>query len=208
MKRHVWHTCCVLLIFFPISWDSATKFSTLHNANCSTPEGEHIDFIKSSLPSILLLYKILPNGPKGWIVNTKIKVTALWLSQVHINSATESRPNFTFKISTNLLLLQCYVVGQWGEGSKDLHHFIRVCAEAGVVHLTGASGRHESEHLLGLIVAQYRRLLSITAVRSQAMFLITRVGLTTPAAREAAARRAVTMRMEEMRRDRRAQLMG
>ena len=148
------------------------------------------------------------NGPKGWIVNTKIKVTALWLSQVHINSATKSRPNFTFKISTNLLLLQCYVVGQWGEGSKDLHHFIRVCAEAGVVHLTGASGRHESEHLLGLIVAQYRRLLSITAVRSQAMFLITRVGLTTPAAREAAARRAVTMRMEEMRRDRRAQLMG
>ena len=69
--------------------------------------------------------------------------------------------------------------------------------------MTGASGRHESEHLLGLIVAQYRRLLSITAVRSQAMFLITRVGLTTPAAREAAA-----MRMEEMRRDRRAQLMG
>ena len=40
------------------------------------------------------------------------------------------------------------------------------------------------------------------------MFLITRVGLTTPAAREAAARRAVTMRMEEMRRDSRAQLMG
>ena len=65
------------------------------------------------------------NGPKGWIVNTKIKVTALWLSQFHINSATESRPNFTFKISTNLQL-QCYVVGQWGEGSKDLHHFIRV----------------------------------------------------------------------------------
>ena len=90
--------------------------------------------------------------------------------------------------------LQCYVVGQWGEGSKDLHHFIQVCAEAREAHLTRATGRQESEHLLGLIVGQYRRLLSITAVRAQAMCLLARVGLITPAAREAAARRAVTMR--------------
>ena len=90
--------------------------------------------------------------------------------------------------------LQCYVVGQWGEGSKDLHHFVQVCAEARVAHLTRATGRQESEHLLGLIVGQYRRLLSITAVRAQAMCLLARVGLITPAAREAAARRAVTMR--------------
>ena len=58
--------------------------------------------------------------------------------------------------------------------------------------LTRAPGRQESEHLLGLIVGQYRRLLSITAVRAQAMCLLARVGLITPAAREAAARRAVT----------------
>merc|ERR1711978_558341 len=92
---------------------------------------------------------------------------------------------------------------KWGEGSKDLHHFIQVCAEARVAHLTRATGRQESEHLLGLIVGQYRWLLSITAVRAQAMCLLARVGLITPAAREAAARRAVTMRMEEeMRRGR------
>ena len=105
--------------------------------------------------------------------------------------------------------LQCYVVGQWGEGSKDLHHFIQTCAEARVAHLTRATGRQESEHQLGLIVGQYRRLVSITAVRSQAMCLLARVGLITPAAKEAAARRAVAMRMEEeMRRDMRAQWMA
>ena len=101
------------------------------------------------------------------------------------------------------------MVGQWGEGSRDLHHFVQVCAEARVAHLTRATGRQESEHLLGLIVGQYRRLLSITAVRAQLMCLLDRVGLITPAAREAAARRAVAMRMEEeMRRDRRAQWMA
>ena len=98
------------------------------------------------------------------------------------------------------------MVGQWGEGSKDLHHFIQVCAESRVAHLTRATGRQESEHLLGLIVGQYRRLLSVTAVRAQAMCLLARVGLITPAAKEAAARRTVAMQMEEeMRRDRRVQ---
>ena len=63
------------------------------------------------------------------------------------------------------------MVGQWGEGSKDLHHFIQTCAEAREAHLTRASDRQESEHLLGLIVGQYRRLLSITVVRAQAMCL-------------------------------------
>ena len=43
-------------------------------------------------------------------------------------------------------------------------------------------------------MVQYLRLLSIKAVRAQAMCLLARVGLITPAAREAAVRRAVTMR--------------
>ena len=104
--------------------------------------------------------------------------------------------------------LQCYVVvvGQWGEGPKDLHHFTQACAEARVAHLIRAAGRQESEHLLRLVVGQYRRLLSVTAVRAQAMLLLARVGLITSAAKEAAARRAAAMRMEgEMRSDRRAQ---
>ena len=69
-----------------------------------------------------------------------------------------------------------------------------------------AAGRQESEHLLGLVVGQYRRLLSVTAVRAQAMLLLAGVGLITSAAKEAATRRAAAMRMEgEMRSDRRAQ---
>ena len=84
----------------------------------------------------------------------------------------------------------------------DLHHFIQVCAESRVAHLTRATGRQESEHLLGLIVGQYCRLLSVTAVRAQTMCLLARVRLITPAAKEAAARRMMAMRMEEeMRRD-------
>ena len=52
------------------------------------------------------------------------------------------------------------------------------------------------ERLLGTVVG---RLLSTTAVRAQALCLLARVGLITPAAREAAGRREVAMRqVEEM----------
>ena len=105
--------------------------------------------------------------------------------------------------------LQCYVAGHWGEGSSDLHSFVQSCAEAKVAHMVRATGRQETERLLGMVVGQYRRLMSTTAVRAQAMCLLARVGLITPAAREAAGRRAVAMRqVEEMRRERRAQWMA
>ena len=56
---------------------------------------------------------------------------------------------------------------------------------------------------------QYRRLLSTTAVRAQAMCLLARVGLVTPAAKEAAGRRELAMRMAEaLKRERRAQWMA
>ena len=104
--------------------------------------------------------------------------------------------------------LQCYVAGHWGEGSSDLHSFVQSCAEAKVAHIVRATGRQETEQLLGILVRQYRRLMSTTAVRAQAMRLLARVGLITPAAR-AAGRRAVAMRqVEEMRRERRAQWMA
>ena len=101
------------------------------------------------------------------------------------------------------------MVGQWEEGSKDLHTFMQTCAEAKVPHLVRASGRQESEHLLGMVVGQYRRILSTTAVRAHAMCLLARVGLVTPAAKEAAGRRELAMRMAEaMKRERRAQWMA
>ena len=65
--------------------------------------------------------------------------------------------------------LQTFVVGNWGEGSEDLHALVQTCAEARVAHICRSNGRQESEHLLGTIVGQYRRLVSTCAVRAQAM---------------------------------------
>ena len=105
--------------------------------------------------------------------------------------------------------LQTFVAGYWGEGSEDLHALVQTCAEARVSHICRSSGRPESEHLLGTIVGQYRRLISTCAVRAQAMCTLARVGLITPAAREAARRRQVAMRMEgQMKEERRAQWMA
>ena len=78
-----------------------------------------------------------------------------------------------------------------------------------MAYLTRSTGRQESERMLGMIVGQYRRLVSTTAVRAQALCMLARVGLILPAAKEAAGRRAVAMRLEEeMRRERRAQWMA
>ena len=106
-------------------------------------------------------------------------------------------------------VLQSYVAGNWGEGSVHLHSYIQSCAEARVAHLTRATGRQETERMLGQVVSQYRRLVSTTAVRAQAMNLLARIPLITPAAKDAAARREVAMRLEaEMRRERKAQWMA
>ena len=61
--------------------------------------------------------------------------------------------------------LQGYVAGNWGEGSQDLHSYIQTCAEARVAHLTRASGRQETERLLGTTVVQFLRLVCTTIVR-------------------------------------------
>ena len=99
------------------------------------------------------------------------------------------------------------MVGHWGEGSKDLHTFVQTCAEAKVAHLVRATGRQESEHLLGMAVGQYRRLLSTTAVRAHAMCLLARVGLVTPAGKEAAGGRSKGM-AKALKRESRAQWMA
>ena len=105
--------------------------------------------------------------------------------------------------------LRCFVAGNWGEGSKDLHGLIQACAEARVEHLARSSGRQEAARRLGTTVGQYRRVVSTTIVRAQAHCLLARVSLISPAARDAAGRRQVAMRLEgEMRRERRAQWMA
>ena len=105
--------------------------------------------------------------------------------------------------------LQGYVSGALGEGSEALHELIQTCAEARVAHLCRATGRQDSENLLGQEVGRYRRLVSTCAVRAGALCTLARVGEISPAARAAAGRRQVAMRLErEMREEATAQWMA
>ena len=80
-----------------------------------------------------------------------------------------------------------YVAGAWADGSKHLH-----------LHLQ-----------MSVIVSQLRRRLSTCVVRSNAQCLISRVGVISPAARDAAQRREVAGRMERRwREERKAQWMA
>ena len=72
-----------------------------------------------------------------------------------------------------------------------------------------STGRPELEGQLSVIVSQYRRLLSTCIVRAQAQCLISRVGVISPQAREAAQRREAVGRMErQLREDMRAKWMA
>ena len=105
--------------------------------------------------------------------------------------------------------LLCLVFGAWGDCSEDLHSLVQICAKSKVEHLCRSTGRPEMEGQLSVITSQYRRLLSTTMVRAQAQCLISRVGVISPQAREAARRRDVAGRMErELREDRRAHWMA
>ena len=70
-------------------------------------------------------------------------------------------------------------------------------------------GRPELEGQLSVIVSQYRRLLSTCIVRAHAQCLISRIGVISPQAREAARRREVAGRVErQLKEERRANWMA
>ena len=101
--------------------------------------------------------------------------------------------------------LQCLVAGAWGDCSAYLHSLVQKCAESQVAHLCRSTGRPEMEGQLSVTVSQYRRLLSSCIVRAQAQCLISRVGVISPQARDAAKRREVSGRVErELREERTA----
>ena len=105
--------------------------------------------------------------------------------------------------------LLCLVAGAWDDCSKDLHQLVQICAESKVDHLCRSTGRPELEGQLSVIVSPYGRLLSTCIVRAQAQCLISRVGVISPQAREAAQRREAVGRMErQLREDRRANWMA
>ena len=90
------------------------------------------------------------------------------------------------------------VVGQFGEGSLPLHSLVESLAQARVDYQARAWGKPPTDWALGTTLAQYRRLLSCTFVRSQAMCLLARLGCRDEGARTAADRRARSMRQEEL----------
>ena len=96
--------------------------------------------------------------------------------------------------------LQCLVVGRFGEGSTDLHVLLKRLAEARANNVARAMGRPTSVSEAGMILAQYRRVLACTFVRAQASCLLARLGHMDEGARQAATRRQVTLREEDLSR--------
>jgi hypothetical protein len=84
-------------------------------------------------------------------------------------------------------------VGAFGDISTDLDRLIKALAESRVLYLSREAGRPLSDNESGHILGQYRRVLSVTFVRSQAACLVARVGHLGQAARECAGRRRGAM---------------
>ena len=77
-------------------------------------------------------------------------------------------------------------VGAFGDISTDLDRLIKALAESRALYLSREAGRPLSDNESGHILGQYRRVLSVTFVRSQAVCLVARVGHLGQAARELA----------------------
>ena len=97
--------------------------------------------------------------------------------------------------------LQGLVVGRWGEGSRDLHSLVQGLAEARALHLARLNGVPTTAGTLATIIGSYRRILSCTFVRSQESCHLARMGHLDGGARDAAARRTVAVRQEQLARE-------
>ena len=96
--------------------------------------------------------------------------------------------------------LQNLVVGRFGDSSEHLHLLIKGMAEARALFVSRAAGRPLSDNETGVILSSYRRILSCRFIRSQESCLLARLGHMDEGARQAAGRRRLRMREEEMAR--------
>ena len=92
-------------------------------------------------------------------------------------------------------------VGAFGDISSDLDRVIRAVAESRALYLSREAGRPLSDRESGMILNQYRRVLSVTFVRSQAACLVARMGHLGETARECAGRRRMAMQEGERMRE-------
>ena len=88
-------------------------------------------------------------------------------------------------------------VGAFGDCSSDMDRLIRGLADARALYLSREAGRPLSDRETGHILGQFRRVLSVTFVKSQAACMVARMGHIGEAARECAARRRVAMVEDE-----------
>ena len=96
--------------------------------------------------------------------------------------------------------LQNIVVGRFCDSSEHLHLLIKGMAEARALFVSRSAGRPLSDNETGVILSSYRRILSCRFIRSQESCLLARLGHMDDGARQAAGRRRLRMREEEMAR--------
>ena len=92
------------------------------------------------------------------------------------------------------------VAGPWGELSPNFHQLLKVCAESRVAAMGRAQGWEAGPNMLGKVMGEVRRAMSVTVVRAQALCLLSRITFLREGARAAAGRRQQATWEEEERR--------
>ena len=94
------------------------------------------------------------------------------------------------------------IAGPWGDLSSDFHNLLGIFAKARAEAEARSKGRAggASSGLLGKVMGEVRRALSVQVVRSQSLCLLERLSQLGPGARAAGDRRKVVQRLEEVRR--------
>ena len=98
--------------------------------------------------------------------------------------------------------------GAWGEASQDVHDLVEILARARLKFQVLSEGRPDggSDQELAMIVAQIRRLLSVTAIKAQVGCLLGRLHQVGPGNKQLAKKREWAVRQDEkMRRERHSQ---
>ena len=93
--------------------------------------------------------------------------------------------------------LQGWVVGAFQEASKDIHTLLDNLADSKIRALGLVRGREGSEQERAIILAGFRRQLSMTAAKANSACLLERVTKVGEEYRQAAKRRAWTKSEEE-----------
>ena len=93
--------------------------------------------------------------------------------------------------------LLCLVVGQFGECSPHLHTLLARFADEKVRKMSRSGGIALGLDKQSLILQQYRRRLSVCAIRAQSSCLLSRLGHMSECARSAAQRRSQFISREE-----------